>query len=820
MAKKAAKKTSKKAAKSVGRMGAALEKAAGKPLRIVLLDSHAILHRSYHAIPDFTSAKGEPTGALYGLILTLLKIRDALKPDYIIATRDMPGKTVRHDAFAAYKAKRAKIDEELLMQLKQAPQVFDAFGIPTYGKEGYEADDMLGTIVHQLKERREVETIIATGDSDTLQLVSPHVRVFMLRTGISDTVIYDEDAVRDRYGFGPERVIDYKGIVGDTSDNIPGVPGVGETSAKKLIAAYGDLPGIYQAIKKHGVEAVAKETGVQKQYVQRVAEHEEQAEFSKQLATIHHDVPIGFSLPEEPYDMEAHLDSIARFLDEFDFRSIKARLMPDRAQASDSDTAVSSAATNVDPREIDEAAIALWLLRSDLTNPSLEDILRFGNTNDFAVAKKAIFEALAKTGRLQEVFETIERPLLPIVRRMNEAGVLLDTKYFAALAKEYNAELATLAKRIYGYVGHEFNVSSPKQLGDVLYDELGLGGTKQKKTATGARTTKEEELLKLRESHPIIDDVLAYRELQKLLGTYIEKLPKLLGEDGRLHANLVQAGTTTGRMSSQEPNLQNIPIKTENGRRIRKGFVAPKGFTLAAIDYSQIELRIAAGLSGDEKLIAIFQAGGDVHTAVAAQVFGVPEGAVDREMRRRAKVINFGILYGMGVNALKANLGGTTTRDEAQTFLDDYFKNFSQLSRYIDQTIADASRLGYTETLFGRRRYFPGFQSSLPNLRAQAERMAMNAPIQGTQADIIKLAMVAADELIERKGWRNEAKLLLQVHDELVYELAAAEASAMAHEIRRAMETVVDAKLLKGVPIVAEVSIGPTWGDVQKTERV
>jgi DNA polymerase-1 len=402
---------------------------------------------------------------------------------------------------------------------------------------------------------------------------------------------------------------------------------------------------------------------------------------------------------------------------------------------------------------------------------------------------------------------------------MNEAGIRLDTVYLASLAREYSEELARIAARIFGHAGHEFNINSPKQLGTVLYDELKITLERQKKTSTGARTTREEELAKMADMHPIIADILAYRELQKLLSTYIEKMSGIVGKDGRLHTEFQQAGTTTGRMSCQNPNLQNIPIKSEYGRRIRNAFVADEGYKLVAIDYSQIELRIAAGLSGDKKLIEIFKRGEDVHTATAAQVFAVPPEMVDGEMRRRAKVINFGILYGMGVGALRGNLGQDVTREEAAQFLAEYFKNFAGVARYIENTKAEAARLGYTETLYGRRRYFAGFKSPLPNLRAQAERMAINAPIQGTQADIIKRAMVEADERIEKEGWRERVKLLLQVHDELVYEIADADAETVGGELRLTMESVVDPKLIGGVPIIAELSIGQNWGETKRIPR-
>lgn len=785
------------------------------PLRLVLLDSHAILHRAYHALPDFSSTRGEPTGALYGLILMLLKIADELKPDYIIATRDLPGPTHRHDKFEAYKAKRIKAEDALVEQLKRAPKVFEAFGIPSYSHPGFEADDMIGTIVKKIGHRSDIEVIIATGDMDTLQLVGPRVRVFTLRKGLSDTVLYDAETVRERYGFGPEHVVDYKALRGDPSDNIPGVKGIGEKTGTELIKEFGTIEQLYARLAK-GTQELEKR-GVKARTIQLLLEGKANAAFSKELATIHADAPIDFSLPERQWHMSEHAATINTLLDELEFRSLKERLrgklgnvteetLPDIQQA-------------VDAEALEEASVALWLLRSDTTNPSLADILNFARTEDFGTAQEIIFKALRESGRLNEVYERIEKPLIPIIHRMNQTGIYVDTAYLAELSKEYSAELAAIAGRIYGYAGHEFNINSPKQLGDVLYDELKITPAKQKKTATGARTTREEELAKMTDMHPVIADVLAYRELQKLLSTYIDKIPALVAQDKRLHAQFLQAGTTTGRMASQEPNLQNIPIRTDYGRRIRNAFAAEKGFVIAAIDYSQIELRIAAGLSGDEKLTQIFKRGEDVHTATAAQVFNVPPDMVDREMRRRAKIINFGILYGMGVNALRANLGGDVSRDDAALYLSNYFENFAGIARYIEQTKAGAARLGYTETLFGRRRHFPGFASALPNLRAQAERMAMNAPIQGTQADIIKLAMIEADALIEKNKWRGKARLLLQVHDELVYEVAEDRAEDIARALRNVMENVVPPEKLSNVPIVAEVAIGPNWGALQRISR-
>ena len=796
------------------------------PRRLVLLDSHAIIHRAYHALPDFTDSRGEPTGALYGLVTMLLKSIADLKPDFIVAARDRAEKTHRHELFEEYKGTRAKTEEPLVEQLKRTGEVFDAFGIPTLDVAGFEADDVIGSVAEQVAKRKDLETVILAGDMDMLQLiVDGKVTVYRLLTGISNMKFYDEEAVKERYGFGPEHVPDFKGIAGDQSDNIKGVSGVGEGGASKLIQTFGGIRAIYKAIHAEGVERVAKKAGIQKRYVQLVADNQESAEISKNLATICRDAPVRFKTPDHPWRLEDHAEGIIALCDKLEFRSLKERV---RQTVSANDPQLFAATEfprqeeRVPPEQLREASIALWLLRSDTTNPSLEDILRYAKTETFGTARKTIFAELHTTGHLENVYEKIEKPLIPIVKRMNEVGVYLDVPHLKELEREYRRELGVIAGHIYEHAGREFNINSPKQLGTVLYDELKINPARQKMTPSGARTTREAELAKLSDTHPIIADVLAYRELQKLLSTYIEKMPALVAEDGRLHAEFLQAGTTTGRMASQNPNLQNIPIKTAYGRRIREAFSSARGFRLLSLDYSQIELRIAAGLSGDKKLIQIFKDGGDVHRAVAAEVFDVPPEKVDYEMRRRAKVINFGILYGMGVNALRANLsegGGSVTRDEATRFLEAYFKNFSGLARYIEETKAEAARLGYTETLFGRRRYFGGFSSPLPNIRAQAERMAMNAPMQGTQSDIIKLAMIEADRYLQDKGWRESARLVLQVHDELVYEVEEKILEEAAKLIRHVMETAVPVSKLSGVPIAVEASVGKSWGDLKKIER-
>lgn len=782
--------------------------------RIVLLDTHAIIHRAYHALPDFTGPTGAPTGALYGLVSMLLKIISELRPDYIAACYDLAGPTIRHEAYEAYKGTRAKTDDALAVQLDESHKIFNAFSIPMYERQGFEADDLLGTIAHEMRAHKDVDVIIASGDMDTLQLVDDaRVRVYTLKKGINDTILYDEKTVKERFGFGPELIPDWKGLRGDPSDNIKGVPGIGEKTATDLIVGFGSIEHIYKALKK-GDDAFLKK-GIKARMIGLLREHEEAARFSKSLATIRLDAPISFALPEKRWSENVSLSDVLAMCDTFGFRSLRERAKSVIAKAAgvlpDEEPEEEAAEPEtVDEEKLKEAEVMLWLLVSDFTNPSLDDILAFAKERKFDAAFSVLAKKLDEAGRVKEVYERIEKPLIAVIRKMEERGIRVDPKVLKGLSKEYTAELGKIEKKIYAAAGREFNISSPKQLGEVLFDELSIVPEKQKRTAGGQRSTRESELEKIRDMHPIVGDILEYRELKKLLSTYIENLPPLLDAGDRLHAQFLQTGTTTGRMASQNPNLQNIPLHSERGRAIRHAFVASEGFTLVALDYSQIELRLAAILSGDEKLSAIFKSGRDVHREVAAQVFHVAPEAVDLEMRRRAKVINFGILYGMGVNALRAQLGSTTA--EAHQYLEEYFSTFKTLSDYLEKTKGFARKHGYTETLFGRRRQFPEMKSSLPYVRAQAERMAINAPLQGTQADIIKLAMVRVDEMLKNEKAEDDAYLLLQVHDELVYEIRNDRVDALSGNIKDIMESVLPEKETHGVPIIAAMKSGPDWG--------
>ncbi|OGG41472.1 hypothetical protein A2837_03110 [Candidatus Kaiserbacteria bacterium RIFCSPHIGHO2_01_FULL_46_22] len=781
---------------------------------LVLLDAHAILHRAYHALPEFTSPSGEPTGALFGMVSILIKIVEDLKPDFMVACYDLPEPTYRHHAFDGYKAKRAKTDDSLIDQIERSRDLLKVLNIPIYEHPGFEADDMLGTIVKKLEKEKDLNIIIASGDMDTLQLVEgERVRVFTQRKG-AEVVMFDEKAVVQKFGFAPILTIDFKGLRGDASDNIPGVPGVGEGSALKLVGMFGTIEKIFAAIKKHGVEEIAKRSGVQKRFVEKVAAHEEEAQFSKMLATIRTDAPIDFALHEQPWRDGVDTNAALSLMSELGFRSPTARFkqlmniqdyVPQTGEISQSEMA--------------EAAVMLWLLESDRTNPTYEDIVDYGRsffaTTVWTEIVKKLEYALKEQG-LWKVFTEIDRPLLPVIDRMNATGIVLDVDYLKKLSESFHSELTVLEKNIYELAGQEFNINSPKQLGAIVYDKLGLSPARAKKTAGGARSTRESELSQMLDSHPIISEILRYRELTKLVSTYVDSLPKAVGEDGRLRTTFLPTGTVTGRIGSRDPNLQNIPIRTEEGQKVRNAFVASPGYKLVSIDYSQIELRLAAMLSGDERLIDIFKRGEDVHRGVAVRVFGVAPDEVTPDQRRAAKVINFGILYGMGVNALRQNLGEGTTREAAQEFLNAYFNTFTRLAEYLEETKSFARKHGYTETMFGRRRHFPGITSSAPMIRASAERMAINAPIQGTEGDLLRLALLALDQYISENKLNDDVRMLLQVHDELVFEIKEDKVEKIVPELARIMSSVLNEKDTKDVPVSVEAKLGDNWTEMEK----
>jgi len=792
-----------------------------KNKKLVLLDAYAIIHRAYHALPDFSSQQGEPTGALYGVSAMLLKILKDLKPDYLAACYDLPKPTYRHELYSEYKLGRLKPDEALIRQINRSRDLFYAFNIPIYEYPGFEADDILGTIVEKLK-KEDVDIIIASGDMDALQLVKGEkVRVYTLKKGINDTILYDEKSVVSRFGFRPKNLVDYKGLRGDPSDNIVGIKGIGEKTATFLIQNFSEIENIYQQLEED--ETVFLEKGLTTRVISLLKDNKEEALFSKELATIRRDAPINFVLPQQTWKTGVDKEKIISLFREFGFRTLTQRV----SEFLDGGNSESEVVKNkkevikekINEKELQGVLVALWLLNSDLTKPTREDIFSVSRKKSFSEARKSILDEINKK-KLDLVLNEIELPLIPVIEKMSKVGVKLNTNYLKKISKEYHQEADKLKEKIWNYADGEFNINSPQQLTEVLFEKLSLRSRGQKRTSTGKQSTQESELRKMVGVHPIIEEILKYRELQKLLSTYIDNLPKLVDKNSRIHATFLQTGTTTGRLSSNNPNMQNIPTRTELGKKIREAFEAPEGFDLVAFDYSQIELRVAAVLSGDKKMIEIFKSGKDVHTAVAAEIFNVSLDRVNGEMRRKAKVVNFGIIYGMGLNALRQNLAEASDgveeikRIDAQRFYQNYFDKFKTLSEYLEEAKKKSAQLGYTKTLFGRIRYFKGINSKIPYIKASAERMAVNAPIQGTSADIIKLAMVKVHKYLIENKLEEQIKMLLQVHDELIFEVSKLTEAKHILKIKNIMETVLPPEETRGVIFEVNIKKGKNWNNL------
>lgn len=783
---------------------------------LVLLDTHAILHRAYHALPDFKSSDGTPTGALYGLCLMLMRIVDELKPAYIVACYDLPEKTFRHIAHKGYKAHRKTTEDSLVSQIISSRQILDGFGIPIYDCPGFEADDLLGTICKK-NTNKDISIIIASGDMDTLQLVKKDdVRVFTLKKSIEDTILYNEDKVYEKFGFEPKHVADYKGLRGDPSDNIIGVPGVGEKTATILIKRYGTIENIYKELKKKNIDL--KQLGITERIKNILLENEEEAIFSKILATIRLDAPIDFSIPPKTFFENINFENLKKLFLNLEFRAMFDRVQTILSRVYQGKVYNTPTSIIIEINDKDKALldIGFWLLNPEKNKYNIEEMMNISNQKTLDGIKNYINDNIKKNN-LDFVYKNIEIPLIPILKKIQNTGILINKDNFKRLSEDYTKELSIIEKKIYKYAGKEFNVASPKQLGQVIFEDmkihLGIKGFRVKKTATGAFSTKEDELLKLKDIHPIISEILAHREISKLLSTYIDTIPNLVELDGRVHSTFNQMGAATGRFSSENPNMQNIPIRTELGRAIRKCFISSPGYSLVSFDYSQIELRIAALLSQDKYMTDVFINNGDIHTSVAAKILGKNETDITKEDRYKAKAINFGILYGMGVGALAVDM--KTNREEAQKFHDLYFENFSSIKNFMNSNIEKARSLGYTETLFGRRRYFPLINSKIPTLKAMSERMAMNAPIQGTAtADIIKLAIIANDDFIAKNKIEELAKMLLQVHDELVYEVKDEIIDTFVVDIKRIMENIIPKEYLKdkiAIPLVVDYTIGKNW---------
>jgi DNA polymerase-1 len=899
-----------------------------KPL-LLLFDGNALVHRAFHALPPLTVSKsGEMVNAVQGFASTLLKVLNEIKPTHWAIAFDRPTPTFRHEKFEDYKAQRPKAPEELVSQIKRVHQLVDAFHIPTFEIDGYEADDVLGTLSHQA-DQQNVDTLIVTGDNDMLQIVSPNTKVMSPRRTFSDTVIYDETGVEQKYGISPSQLADLKALAGDPSDNIPGIPGIGEKTAAKLLQQFDSLEAIYARIDEVTPEKLQT----------LLRDHKAHVLQNKELATIVTDVPIslnlddcqvssydrqqvvelfrelGFAqllsrLPEEIegtpsaatgkpisekdyhiIDTDQALDKIvAQLLSAKEFAvdvetSSKEVMIAELVGISISstpgqayyipvghrglssisqlplpqviakfksvleDTKIPKIAQNgkFDMTVLAEYGIKLSNLTFDtmiaayllgekslglkalafnklgvemtpitdligkgakqlsMSVAAIEQVADYACADaDITLRLKSVLDAELREEGLWQLFSEVEIPLIPVLVAMERNGVALDVELLRDMSHSLGKEMLRLETEVYNSLGYRFNINSSQQLSRILYEELRL--PKPRKTKSGY-STEAAALEELRGTHPIIELVLQYRQLAKLKSTYTDAFPALINpKTGRLHTSFNQTGTTTGRLSSSEPNMQNIPIRGELGGRIRQSIIAEPGWNLLSADYSQIDLRVLAHISQDPELIATFLRDEDVHAATASRVFNVPPDEVTPEMRRVAKTVNFGVIYGMSDYGLEQ--ATDFSREEAAQFITSYFEKYPNVKEYIETTKNQARELGYVQTVMGRRRYIPEIKSPNRQVREAAERMAINMPVQGTSADIIKIAMVNLHREMEKQSLKS--KMTLQVHDELVFEIPPEEIDLM----KGLVSEIMPQALKLSVPLKIDVKLGKNWAEM------
>jgi DNA polymerase-1 len=815
--------------------------------RVLLVDGHHLAYRTFHALKGLTTSRGEPVQAVYGFAKSLLK---ALKEDgdSVIVVFDAKAPSFRHEAYEGYKAGRAPTPEDFPRQLALIKELVDLLGLVRLEVPGYEADDVLASLAKKA-EKEGYEVRILTADKDLYQLLSDRIHVLH-----PEGYLITPAWLWEKYGLRPDQWADYRALTGDESDNLPGVKGIGEKTARKLLEEWGSLERLLKNLDR--LRPAIRE---------KILAHMDDLKLSWDLAKVRTDLPleVDFAKRREP-DRER----LRAFLERLEFGSLlhefgllespkaleEAPWPPpegafvgfvlSRKEPMWADLLALAAAREgrvhraLEPykalRDLKEARgllakdLSVLALREGLGLPPGDDpmllayLLDPSNTTPEGVARRyggewteeageraALSERLFANlwGRLEGeerllwLYREVERPLSAVLAHMEATGVRLDVAYLRALSLEVAEEIARLEAEVFRLAGHPFNLNSRDQLERVLFDELGLPAI-GKTEKTGKRSTSAAVLEALREAHPIVEKILQYRELTKLKSTYIDPLPDLIHpKTGRLHTRFNQTATATGRLSSSDPNLQNIPVRTPLGQRIRRAFIAEEGWLLVALDYSQIELRVLAHLSGDENLIRVFQEGRDIHTETASWMFGVPREAVDPLMRRAAKTINFGVLYGMSAHRLSQELA--IPYEEAQAFIGRYFQSFPKVRAWIEKTLEEGRRRGYVETLFGRRRYVPDLEARVKSVREAAERMAFNMPVQGTAADLMKLAMVKLFPRLEEVG----ARMLLQVHDELVLEAPKERAEAVARLAKEVMEGVYPL----AVPLEVEVGIGEDW---------
>ena len=844
-------------------------------MKLLVLDGNSILNRAFYGIKLLSTKDGQFTNAIYGFMTTFMKILEESQPNAVAIAFDLKAPTFRHKAYDGYKSNRKGMPEELASQLEPLKELLTALGYKIVTCEGYEADDILGTLAAECTSKG-YECMIATGDRDSLQLVSPTVtvRIAATKMGKPEVTLYDEDKIKEVYGVAPPQLIDIKAIQGDTSDCIPGVAGIGEKGAKDLISRFGSLDYIYENINTIDIKK-----GVR----QKLIDGKEMAYTSRMLGTIVKDVPIDkdishytktagdmekakrimaklelFSLMKkmdfgenakpEQADIKtveyAEFDSLEKLYEHLKNKTVDViyfndisiydgekvyivpSLMPDFTDFMQNffkDDTIKKRTHNAKPifAELDEMGIncnsiifdtslAAYLLNPNASDYSLDRLLQEYNISAYQCERECpvlkltpVADILAREiedKKQSALLNEIEIPLAKVLASMENVGFAVDKNAIREYGVKLQKEIDELQKSIYSHVGYEFNINSPKQLAEALFEKLGLPA--KKKTKSGY-STNADVLEELKVYHPVINEILEYRTVAKLKSTYCDGLVKVIDSDGRIHSSFNQTETRTGRISSTEPNLQNIPVRTERGREFRKFFTAKDGYVLVDADYSQIELRVLAHVADDENMINAFKNNLDIHTSTAAKVFNMPEDFVTPEMRSKAKAVNFGIVYGIGAFSLSKDINVSVK--EADKYIKEYLSHYSGIDRYLKSVVEQAKNDGYVTTMFGRRRYLPELTSSNHNLRAFGERVAKNMPIQGTAADIIKIAMIKVYERLKKEGLK--ARLILQVHDELIVEAPEDEALQAAQILSEEMQNAVKLK----VPLPADSGIGKTW---------
>ncbi len=755
--------------------------------KIYLIDGHSFAYRAFFALPPtMVTTDGQPTNALYGFAKMLFSIIEEKKPDCIAVAFDLPVPTFRHKAYGQYKAHRPPSPEEFRSQVPLIKEFVRSLNIPIHEVAGYEADDVLGTLANKAVTEG-LDAVIVTGDKDSLQLVNEHIHALLPKKGVSEMKEYDIGAVEKQYeGLKPEQIVDMKALVGDKSDNIPGVPGIGEKTAVALLQEFKTLAALYENIDNIGRESVKD----------KIKNNREAAFQSQMLAKIVTDVPLDFSL-DSCHTADFEWPKVVDFLKKYQLNSLAAKYQKNISQQGD---LFSSQHIELEPEIIDKEKILQARIKKYLLNPDRqykdEDI----TAED--VASIAEYGKELKARGLYEIYQNIELPLASILSDMEKEGIRIDISFLSRMSKELELFIKGLELVIYRLAGEEFNINSPKQLAEIFFEKLKIPTIKKTKTGFSTDASVLEELAG---EHDIASKILEYRQLAKLKSTYVDALPLLVDpKTGRVHTHFNQTATATGRLSSSDPNLQNIPVRTEMGRKIRQAFLPSddKNLLLSA-DYSQIELRILAHIANEEGLIKAFENNLDIHSATAAEVFGVKLEDVTPEQRAQSKAVNFGIAYGMSARKLSQTVG--LPYQEAQNFIDNYFAKYPGIKKYIEETIEFARQNGYVKTLLGRRRYFKDINSPNKKLAAAAERALINMPIQGTSADIIKMAMIKiADEL---KHQKLKAKMILQVHDELVFDVPEHE----AYDLECLVKEIMSGIYPLNVPLVVNVATGKNW---------